>query len=134
MSSNKYWVNHMSGMSGQPQTRLLCLKSEPLPLMPARHKHTHTHNHPHLSLPVSGQGRQWDNGRVDLGLSITAPVNASTCQRLDGANKPLPSHAHNAFPSPTVLRGWQLILAISLSVMVTPPVWPAVIFFYKFLR
>ena len=73
-------------MSGQPQTRLLCLKSEPLPLMPARHKHTH--NHPHLSLPVSGQGRQWDNGRVDLGLSITAPVNASTCQRLDGANKP----------------------------------------------
>ena len=77
---------------------------------------THTHNHPHLSLPVSGQGRQWDNGRVDLGLSITAPVNASTCQRLDRANKPLPSHAHNAFPSPTVLRGWQLILAISLSV------------------
>ena len=42
MSSDKYWVNHGSGMSRQPQTWLHCLKSEPLPLLPARHKHTHT--------------------------------------------------------------------------------------------
>ena len=42
MSSDKYWVNHMSGMSGQPQIWLHCLKSEPLPLLPTHRKHTHT--------------------------------------------------------------------------------------------
>ena len=112
MSSDKYRVRH----EWQPQTWLHCLKSEPLPLLPARHKHTH--NHPHLSLLVSVQGRQYDTRLVDLGLSITASFNASTCQRLDRANKPIPSYsyAHNAFPCPTVHRGWQFILALSLSV------------------
>ena len=113
--SSKYdrvdlWANHVWGLSGQSQTWLLWLSSEPLPLLPAGPViHTHTHiqsmNHPHLSLPVSVKADTRGSMMLDtdLDLWILAPVNNSTCQWLGGA-------------SLTVHRGRQFIHAISLGV------------------
>ena len=57
MSFDKYWVNHGSGMSGQPQTWLHCLKSDPsLSCPPVTNTHTGTIIRTSCCLPVVKAG------------------------------------------------------------------------------
>ena len=83
MVSSKYdmvdlWVNLRSGLSGQPQT---WLSSGPLPLLPTRPVENTYTSCPYLLRPVNVK-RQSDAGPIDLdlGLSVTAPVNDSSRQ------------------------------------------------------